>query len=518
MQLKRLLLLTLIAPLAGGNAVLAQVTDSPEDVSASEAGEMPAETAGNEAITILDQTVPVAEDGPSLLDSEEVGPSAGQADDEQLLSEEMQLAELKAAFAAFNDLRDRGILDEAENVAKQVIEMAIRLFGPTSNDTARALSNLGLIQHLTGNYEAAQQNFESAIEIIEDNEDRLNAELINPLKGLGAAQLADGRPDLAADSYQRAVHISHVNEGPHNLDQVDALHALAEANLRMGDVEAAKNNQDMIYSINLRYYSDDAMSMVPSLMRRAEWQRRTGYYLDERATYRRIIRIIESTKGKDDLQLVEPLMNLGGSYFFVDVTDSQPQFPAASIESGELYFKRAVRIAEENPASTWETEVKAKLALGDYYNFRGDSGRSRRSYREVWNILSGDDEEKLSVRRQRLERPVLLRQNPLPRYVGSARSSSRAAGDPDLREGRVVMAFDVNSRGRVSGLKTVEATPEEFEEVHRGVQRELRMRIYRPRFEDAEATESNEQVFAHTFYYLQPDLAELRAEAALEER
>ena len=124
----------------------------------------------------------------------------------------------------------------------------------------------------------------------------------------------------------------------------------------------------------------------------------------------------------------------------------------------------------------------------------------------------------MRTRQRELERPVLLRQNPLPRYVGSARSSSRAAGDPDLREGRVVMAFDVNSRGRVAGLKTVEATPEEFEDVRRSVQRELRTRIYRPKFVDAEATDTNEQVFSHTFYYLQPDLAELRAEAMLEER
>ncbi len=45
------------------------------------------------------------------------------------------------------------------------------------------------MQHSTEQYDASQQNFESAIEIIEDNEDQLNDQLVNPLRGLGASQL-----------------------------------------------------------------------------------------------------------------------------------------------------------------------------------------------------------------------------------------------------------------------------------------------------------------------------------------
>ncbi len=504
----------MLAPLPGGAMAVAQSDEAVDEPDTA----IETREAEEEALTLLDQTVPVADEVPSLLDSEDVGPNAGEELNIDEQPRELQAAELTHAFETFRDLQERGILDEAENVAKQVIELAIRLFGPTSNDTARALGNLGLVQHQTGNYEAAQQNFEAAIEIIEDNEDRLNAQLVNPLKGLGAAQLASGRPDLAAKSYQRAVHITHVNEGPHNLDQVDALQALAEVNLRMGDLKSAKNNQDMIYALNLRYYSDDAMSMVPSLMRRAEWQRRTGYHLDERATYRRIIRIIETTQGKDDVRLVLPLLELGESYFFVDTTDSQAQFHATSPASGEMYFKRAVRIAEESSEADWQLKAQTKLAFGDYYNFRGDNGRARRNYREAWQILSEDDPSRLELRRRLLERPVLLRQDSIPSYVGSAKSSNRATSDPDLRAGRIVASYSVNSRGRVSGLKIVEATPEEFEDVRRLVHRELRSRVYRPQFADAEPTATDEQLFTHEFYYMEPDLEQIRAQAELDRR
>ncbi|MEO1202227.1 MAG: tetratricopeptide repeat protein [Pseudomonadota bacterium] len=543
MNLERTLLLLMLVPIAGSATAVAQTAEGEAAAGAAPtagAEEMPttaldeampvvddeeltplepSEPGVNDAaISILDQTVPVADEAPDLLESEDVGPGVGVAPPMDEQSRELQVAELVAAFDAFRDLKDQGILDEAENVAKRVIEMSIRLFGPTSNDTARALSNLGQIQFLTGDYEAAEQNFEAAIEIIEDNEDRLNAQLVNPLKGLGAAQLENGRPDLAARSYQRAVHITHVNEGPHNLDQVDALQALAEVNLRMGDLESAKNNQDMIYALNLRYYSNDAMSMVPSLMRRAQWQRRTGYHLDERATYRRIIRIIETTQGKDDIQLVPPLLELGESYFYIDVTDTQAQFQTTTAASGEMYFKRAVRIAEEHPNTDWRLQAQTKLAFGDYYNFRGDNGRARRNYRAAWGILSADDPDIRDVRRRELERPVLLRQDALPRYVGSAKSSDRATSDPDLRSGRIVASYAISSRGRVASLKIVEATPEEFEDVRRIVQRELRSRIYRPKFVEAEPMGSDEQLFTHEFFYMEPDLEQLKAQAELDRR
>ena len=44
--------------------------------------------------------------------------------------------------------------------------------------------------------------------------------------------------------------------------------------------------------------------------------------------------------------------------------------------------------------------------------------------------------------------------------------------------------------------------------------REVRGRLYRPRFEDAEPVKTTGQVFTHLFYYKQSDLEERREEAA----
>ncbi len=489
MIFNRILQLFALLPLAFSALAIAQDDEPATD-----------DPANDEAITVLDQTVPVAEEGPPEED-----PAIEGIDDMQLLV---------AEFERFKELKANGVLDQAENVAKRMIELSIRISGPTSNDTARALNNLAVVQHETGNYEAAQQNFSAAIEIIETNEDQLNEALINPLQGLGASQLESGRPDLAVRSFGRAVHISHVNEGPHNLDQIVILEALAETNLRLGSAEDAKYNQDMIYALNIRHYAGNSMAMLPSLMRRAAWQRRTGYILDERATYRRVIRIVESVNGKDHITLIEPLMKLGESYFFVDTSESS-SYQAATAASGEMYFKRAVRIAAENPDADWAILAKAKIALGDYYNFRSNPNRARSNYRSAWHLMSAE-EDRLEIRKRVLEVLTPLNEDTIPRFAGEANSADRQPDDNNLREGRIVVSYDVDARGRVTSLKFVEANPVEFDDMRRYIQREMRTRIFRPRFEDAEPVSSPNQMLSHTFYYRKDELDEMRAEKAAE--
>jgi len=299
----------------------------------------------------LDQTVPVAE--------EETATEAIEAGEQQITEDEM-LRE----FARFRQLMDERNFDEADISAKRVVEMTIRFYGPQSHEAAKALNNLAIVQHNNGQYAAAIQNFSSSIEILEVVRDRLNEELVNPLKGLGAAQLGNGRPDLAAASFNRATHITHVNEGPHNIEQVEILESLAEARVRLGDIEGARDTLDRIYALNVRHFEDDALGLLPALMRRAGWQHSAGYYNDERATYRRAIRVIETSTDKNDPRLIEPLLALGRSYYYFEPLGNGAQVSFAS--TGEAYFKRAARIAESAEDYPWLDLAKSRLALADF--------------------------------------------------------------------------------------------------------------------------------------------------------
>ncbi len=472
LRTRNLVVLLLGVPLVG----LGQETDEPE-----------------EWIDPFEQTVPVADDVAADLTVEPEAKAAPPTEEDVLRE-----------FARFRQLLDEQNFDEADMSAKRVVQMSIEIYGPQSHETARALNNLAIVQHNNKQYDAAIQNFTSAIEILEAVEDRLNEQLVNPLKGLGAAQLEQGRPDLASRSFNRARHITHVNEGPHNIEQVEILESLAEAQVRLGDLKAARDVLDRIHILNVRHFENDIMGLLPSLMRRASWQHRAGYYNDERATYRRAVRIIEDSAGRDDPRLVDPLVRLGESFYYFEPLTDGLQRPLAS--SGELYLKRAVRIAETTPGFPWLEKATAQLALADYYVVSESHNRARRIYREVWDELSLD-EDRIAMRNELMGEPIPVWEEPLP---GATEAAERAGPrGSDVRTGAITVNFTVSARGRVRVL-TTEADPIEFRDMQRMVHREVRRRAFRPKIVDGSPVESDNQVFRHEFYYREREIDDIR--------
>lgn len=493
MIFKRILRSLAPAVLVFGSVGMAQ-DPSDEEIAADDGG-------------LMDQVVPVAEKDVSEDVSEDVQP-AGPPERSEVSPKE----ELLQQFENYKRLMSEGIYDEADTVAKRIVTLAIQLTGPRSSETAKALTNLGIVQHRNKQFDAAQQNFASAIDIIVDLEDRLNGRLINPLKGLGAAQLEAGRPDLAKQTFSRAVHITHVNEGPHNMAQVDILESLAETNVRLGSVEEARAMHDMIYMLHQRRYDDDQLALIPSLLRRAEWQHKAGYIMDEQATYRRAIRIIEDNADKKDIRLIDPLTRLGESYFYTDMHNEKGLHH--SPVTGEIYFKRALRIADSHPESNWAIAAGSRMALGDYYMMQKMHTRARKIYGEVWEALSSD-ESRLVYRDETFSQAAPLNSRPLPEFAGDPDPNALTGVDDEYEQGSVTVSYSVTNRGRVIEVEAVEVYPPEFDDMQRTVHRELRARMYRPRYEDAKPVKSVGQVFTHMFYYKQSDLDE-RREAAFE--
>jgi tetratricopeptide (TPR) repeat protein len=440
-------------------------------------------------------------------DMQDIGPGPVRDPDE--ISADLLNAEFKRVGML---LRDRAY-DEADSAAKRAIEMAIRVKGPRSSEMAKALTNLAIVQHHAEQYDAAQQNFQSAVEIIEDNEDRLNSQLVNPLRGLAAAQLEGGRPDLASNTLHRAVHVTHVNDGPHNLGQVELLDSLTDVSVRLGLREQANDLQDTVYALNVRHFQDDSLELIPPLMTRAQWQHRIGFINEERATYRRIVRILEAEFGKSALQLIEPLALLGKSFSYFDMSGDQA-FRETSLLGGEIYFKRAVRIAAEHPDSNWEIVTIATLALADHYMHIGNTQRANQIYGTLWELLS-EDEARFDTRQEQLESNVLLKMAPLPEYVDNAHSESVASSEDPILQGTVSLIYNISVRGRASDVKLLEADPPEFLEIQKAAQRELRRRIFRPRFFEAKAVATTDQVLFHTFFYRKSDLDALRDKPAV---
>ena len=251
---------------------------------------------------------------------------------------------------------------------------------------------------------------------------------------------------------------------------------------------------------------------VVTLKRRAKWQHRTGYYNDERATYRRIIRILEEKNGKKDLSLIEPYIELGKSYYFVD-TNPTDVYTQVNPYSAEIYFKKAVRIAEDHEEATWVEKAQTKLALADYFMQQQSVPSARKVYRDVWDLLSESD-DRLEHRARALEQlnPLIL--TAIPEFAGDANRADLISTDVEVRQGTVAVSYSVSDRGRVSDLEVIEFSPEDFPEILRDVQRQVRARLYRPRFDKGEPVDTTDQLFTHEFYYRVSDLEERRAAQA----
>jgi hypothetical protein len=180
------------------------------------------------------------------------------------------------------------------------------------------------------------------------------------------------------------------------------------------------------------------------------------------------------------------------------------------MSTGEMYFKRATRIAEKSKDFDWRELAQTKIALADYYTFTEAQNRSKKIYREVWAMLA-TDEERLAVRNEWFADPVAIRTESLPVYAGGI--SDTGSSRKDLLAGKVIVDYAVSTRGRVIEIQT-EATPAEFTNMERMVHRELRRRIFRPRLADGVPVESNRLVHEHSFSYVQSDLDALRAAKA----
>jgi hypothetical protein len=440
--------------------------------------------------------------------------SEGEPGQPALLEEEESAEEqLLRYFTLYKEALDNKAYAEADTLAKRVVELSIGLFGINSLDSARALTNLGIAQHQNQEYEAAELNYNAAIDIIERVEDRLNVNLINPLKGLGAAQLASGNPDGAIDSFERAVHISHVNEGPHNLMQVDVLESLAETYVSIGEFDDAEDIQAHIFSLEARDVKLDSLDAVPALERQARWHHRLHLFEKERYTWRKIIDIIEDHRSNDDLSLIPPLTELGRSYLYIGQPTLTYQQPT-SISSGEIYLKRALRIAESNPEATWQTREEAMLALGDFYILSGKPNRANKIYSDTWELLSGD-EEKLRQRRDDLESLVVLQQVTPPKYVGIDGAVRNELPGDSYRTGKIVYDYSVSPRGLTTNIEMVQAEPAGFTEMERAVLNTLRAIVHRPRLVDGNPVQTDDLTYTHNFFYRESDLPEAHQDTDL---
>ena len=422
--------------------------------------------------------------------------------------------EVERLLVLFNEAIRNEQFDEAETLAKRIVEESIDAGGRESLAAANALTILGHVQHELERYLPALQNFRAAIETIERVNGGLSGELVRPLQGLGETELALGEYARAEATFERAIHITHVNEGPLNLSQIESMNSISEIHRRRGHLDDALDVQKKVLSIQTRNYGEESVELLPGLQNHAEWMRRLRLPNRERNTYSRILDIQEDNFGKRDLRLVPTLVALGvtvrdykfdmsgeiGSEFGAIVDEGTDDRYVARSVKPDFYLRRAMEIVAEHPESDWRQHVETSLQIGDYYSIVRRLVRARLAYNDAWDVLSSSA-DRLHLRRAELEWPRMLTRLYLPEYF----EDGKPVFDPENTDGferaSISVTYDVSKLGKTVNVNVVESSGPGLTEIEEFLIDALEDQVNRPRMEGREIVDTYGLSFRYSFFY-----------------
>lgn len=415
-------------------------------------------------------------------------------------------AEQQLFFESFSDALANGAIDEAETTAKKMVENAGKVDADNPSGRSRALHNLAVSQQLGGQYDAAILNYQTAVDIIVTAEGRLSPALVLPLRGLAGAHLDNEQPLKALRSYESALHVSNVNHGPHSLQQQPVLSSILQMHLDAGEANSALDVLDRIYLLNLRNHSRDSEELLPVLLEKAAVYDRLGMLVEERNTWLELTRIIRKTRGEDDIELIEPNLRLARLLIY-----ELNKFVLRTGPAAEKHLRRALWLADNNPAVGWELRKKCLLALADYYTLVNLQGQANRYYLRVWELLASDDAY-LATRAAELEATVpILQPHPYPYANFEYNPDSEKIDPQDYLDGTMTLQFTVTRRGRTQDIRIIEANPEDFVRMERRARNALKNFIYRPRYTAGTAVDTAGVQYRLEYHYRPSEYAASRA-------
>ena len=406
--------------------------------------------------------------------------------------------------SAYKEALANGQYAEAELAAKRRLQQAIRDGKRDQLSTVSLLNDLAFAQYRNEDYDAALQNYELSIVLVESNTDMLNWRLVEPLLGIGRLQVDRGRPDLALLPVERALHVHAVNEGPHSLSQSAALELLADTYLVMAEYAKATDVADRLVILFDRNYSRDSTEIIPALMRKGRILGAALEWRDERDAYSDAVSILRKRRNTSSALMARPLIALGSShqaeyfheYLQAEADDELPD--TMLLEKAEKYYRAALDHAQSADIPDWRITSEAQLAIADFYVLTEQPVRARRYYRDAWQLLS-ESPERAGQKRQQLEMIVPLWQVTPDLTVALPRDADDGAPNSDYDTGYIVVQFTVNRRGRLTNIGLLEIEPERNAAIEAEVKSALTQFIYRPRFVSGAAVAIPEQKIRYQF-------------------
>ena len=401
----------------------------------------------------------------------------------------------KSALSYYDEAMDEGLYGEAEAIVKQALQDAIANGVYNDIATVSLLVRLARAQLRQGNHDAALQNYELAVDVVEENADRLDLALVGPLSGVADSYLAAARPDLALPYIERVLHVLHVNEGPHSIGQIASLALLTSAYERMGELDKALDTVERSYFVSQRQHGKQSTAIVPAMLEKGRLLGELGRRRDEREVYTRARQLIVAAGGDASPLLVDVQLRQGESYqdeYFATrlMAKDETELPDEQLlRSAEASFELAQAAAENLDAGkSFRALLDVHLSLGDFYTLRDAFGSARKHYQDALRLIAtpGADSGLLA---QEFDTMLPLLDVSPDLSVASGDDASEGGVPSRYDTGLVVVQFTITRRGRVGDIGLVEINPARNAAIETEVRAALQKMVFRPRYENGFAVD-----------------------------
>ncbi len=238
-----------------------------------------------------------------------------------------------------------------------------------------SLHGLGQVAYSRGEYEQAQQLYESALRSLEMALGSDHPRVATTLNNLGLVSGATGEYERAKVYYERALRTRQEALGPDYPGVAMSLGNLGNLLQTQGEYEQAKLHHERALQISHDALGPDHPDVAMALNNLGTALMSQGEYGQAQSHYERAARIFEEAYGAEHPDVATSVNNVG------DALQAQ-----GKLEQAQPYIERALRIREKALGPDHPNVATSLLELGQILMARGEYEKARESYERALRI------------------------------------------------------------------------------------------------------------------------------------
>lgn len=360
-------------------------------------------------------------------------------------------------------------------------------------DRGHILAKLATAQQRAGRTEAALQNYEAALSIIESHTNNLDERLEQPLWDYARLLDRAGDPAAAAEQYERALHLHTVNFGVQDVGLSDYLKEVSEFYFRNNEFRQARSLQGYRVDLLRREYGIGSLEILPALYDYADMLERTGALLDAQEEYRDIMRRIARADGRKSHLMIPVVGKLANLFLYNEMEDGYD-----GARQARRYYYVMMDLAERNDEATTAQRVEAFTGMGDYYTLKTNNAvKAGQYYAKAWQAMAADQRTRGDTQAYFAEAVAL---NDVPSVHSSQFAYWRdRAQRRGMKRGVVVVRYDVGVDGRQTNVRIAQSEPARFKDFL--VVKQLSRFVYRPAMANGKPVVARDLEYRFEFAY-----------------